>query len=569
MAKLSNLQIQALKERKASCLYWVQNDKILFPPNIEFDPFNFMFQLYLFGAFPLRMDGDGVVKQIQGFESRVMGAKKAAQIGVTVWVIITSIHGLRFGIYPNGIIHLFPTDGDALDISSTKVQPLLDINPNTIKPFVGKVDKLGVRQIGQGYYYMRGAGQTRKINDESGSSSRGKSITADRLIFDEYDEMDMDMVELFKKRIYASKRKEEVYISTPTLPDYGIDKLYNDSNQCTWTIKCSRCGKHTCLELEFPDILLETLDGRVFRICRHCREPLSKHDIASGQWVPLYPSRTKDLSMVWISSLGVPGRDPGAIYKMLQSNDPIVLKNLYNSDLALPYQQSEDSLSKADVYACCGLDVARMSSLKANAMGVDVKSDVLHVVVGYPKSDRSWKILWFGRVEGFNDLYDIAKRMNVRCAVIDYEPQTRKVREFRDGVNFTVYMIDYQERLKAQQKIDDKEGILTVRRTETMDKVVSVFKEQTIEIPRQSTELKVYTKEMTKSVKVLQEDKMTGSRRFVWKKVGEEHYFHATNYFLIASGDYKIISDNKRKSTIPKPDDNADYDPFDTIRGNR
>lgn len=562
--KPSKVQRQAYIERKASCLYWIKHDKIKFPPNLEFDMANFMFQVYLFGAFPLPADKNN----FKGIQSRIMGGKKAAQIGITVWAIATSIHGLKYGLYPNGVIHLFPTDTDAQYISKTKVSPFIDINPNTIRPFIGKVDEVGARQIGDGYYYMRGASQTRQIDGQAGSSSKAKSITGDRLIYDEFDEMDMDMVELFKKRVYASKRKEEVYISTPTLPDYGIDKKYNESNQCMWVIKCSRCGKDTILEMEFPEILIEDAQGRVHRICKHCRKPLSGRDIASGQWVPQYPSRTRDSSMVWISSLAVPNRDPSDIYKGMHSTDPIVLKNLYNSDLAMPYLQSEDALTKQDIFACCGPDAMQIKSFKSNAMGVDVKSDALHVIVGHPIGQKKHKILYIARLNSFHDLYDLARRMNVGCVVIDYEPETRKVREFRQRSGLKVYMIDYQERLKASKKIDEVEGILTVRRTETMDKTVNVVKEGRIEFPRRNDELNVYANEMTKTVKVLQEDKMTGSRRYVWKKIGPEHYFHATGYFIIACEDHSIQAKNRKESTIRKIKKKT-YDPFDAVRGER
>ena len=184
---------------------------------------------------------------------------------------------------------------------------------------------------------------------------------------------------------------------------------------------------------------------------------------------------------------------------------------------------------------------------------------------------NTYKIIWMGRVSDFEDLFDLGNKFNVGCAVIDYEPQTRKVREFRDAVRFRVQMIDYQERLKAQSKSDEITGMLTVRRTETMDKVVSVFKKNLIEIPRKNPEVMEYAKEMTKTCKVIQEDKVTGSRRFVWKKIGPEHYFHSTNYFIIACGDYNIIKENQGRgnSASQADEENNKYCPFDDVRQER
>ncbi len=96
----------------------------------------------------------------------------------------------------------------------------------------------------------------------------------DRVVFDEVDEMEPAMVELALERLGHSMVKEEAYLSTPSIPDFGIDRLYAESDQRIWMIKCEHCGEETCLEIEFPTCLLEFSDGRVIRACKKCKQEI-------------------------------------------------------------------------------------------------------------------------------------------------------------------------------------------------------------------------------------------------------------------------------------------------------
>lgn len=557
MHKDKSIELEALKRRQASCFHWIYYDKIKFPPNQDFDIKSRPYQIELLNGF-----------EDLGYKTpHKMVIKKAAQTGFTVIGMITTIHGLRFGRYPAGALRLFPTERDSSDLSGTKFMPLIENNPKQIGSFIGSINKEGARKIGDGYLYFRGARETKKVDDQAGSSSRLKSITVDRIDYDERDEMDDDMVELASYRILDSSIKEETYLSTPTIPNWGIDALYPLSDQRVWMTKCLKCGKDTCLELEFPECLGQMSDGRVLRLCKHCRNEIMPNSNGS-HWETLYPSKSKDMVGIWISSLSVANRDPISIYTKMQSSNPVVLKNLYNSDLAMAYIQAEDQLTKNDIYACCSREPMQTASHLGTAIGVDVKTDSLHAVVGYLIGENRYRIIYMARVESFNDLHDIAKRFNCKSMCIDYEPQTMKCKEFRLAESYSVYLVDYQDRLKASQKIDEKQGILTVRRTETMDKVFSAIKTPgMLELPRRNAETDQYAMEMTQTAKILEEDNTTGSRRYIYKKLGPEHYYHATNYFLLACNSYELrpeINLSSRNLDTEDAKQNV-YDPFDFI----
>ena len=82
--------------------------------------------------------------------------------------------------------------------------------------------------------------------------------------------------------------KEVLKLSNPTLPDYGIDKAFQETDQRYWLLKCESCGEYTCLEDTFPDCLLETSKG-VIRSCMKCKGELNP---SIGEWVAKRPSIT-------------------------------------------------------------------------------------------------------------------------------------------------------------------------------------------------------------------------------------------------------------------------------------
>ena len=119
--------------------------------------------------------------------------------------------------------------------------------------------------------------------------------------------------------------------------------------------------------------------------------------------------------------------------------------------------------------------------------------------------------------------------------------------------------------MKVSKKIDEKDGLISVRRTETMDNVHNIFTTSgRLEIPRRSLEINRYAIEMTNTAKVLQEDGITGSRRYIYTKLGADHYFHATNYFILACEDMMVLTDNMKTAIDDYyVDERAnEYDPF-------
>jgi len=465
---------------------------------------------------------------------------KGAQMGITeVWVLKT-LHGMIHGKYPAGALYLFPTRDDVGDFSKARFDPLISDNP-CIGNFVTSTDSKNIKRIGQGFLYLRGARATKTIDDTKKSSSQLKSIPVDRIVFDERDEMTDDMVTLAEERVSHSRIQELMYLGTPTVPDFGIDAQYQKSDQRVWMIRCRSCNKTTCLELEFPNCIKwsEKLK-RHYRACANCNAEIFPSD---GQWVALYPDRSKDLVGWWISQLNSTFHTPGYILDLYNNPPNGNLSEVMNSKLGRAFIAAENRLSPNMVWEACTKDGMLLSHDGPCAMGVDV-GKMLNVVIAERPTRNSIKVIKIAEVESFNDLHDLARDFNVKCTVIDYKPEIRKVREFQATERHQVFACDYVERKTGQASWDEKDGFVKVNRTEicdaTHDLVVNVGR---LMLPRRSAEMEKFVKQMCNMAKILAEDDDTGSKEYRYRKLGDDHYRHALNYCWLASQRIGIQSD--------------------------
>jgi len=434
---------------------------------------------------------------------------------------------------------------------------LIRDNPKEVGVFVADTDAVSIKRVQKAMLYLRGARSTSRIEGIKKSSSQLKSVPVDRVCFDEVDEMEPSMIDLALERLSHSEIKEEAYLSTPSVPDYGIDKLYNESDQRIWMIRCEHCGTETCLEIEFPGCLLETVQG-VIRGCKKCKQEIFPRN---GRWVPQYPERSKDMVGWWISHLNSAYVEPGRILKAFNDPPNGNLTEVMNSKLGQAYIPAENRLNISDVYAACGLDPLAVKESNPCAAGIDVGA-TLHVVIGFRPREKVLEICHLARVSSFNDVHDLCKRFNVQCAVIDREPETRKALDFAAGESFPVFLCDYQESVKGAPAWDEEKMLIKVNRTEALDATHDLFmKPRSLILPRRCDEVDIFADQVRNAVKILEEDPETGSRAYRYRKVGADHYRHALAYFHLAAE--RIRVSDARFDRFREPlEAEIDFDPF-------
>lgn len=481
--------------------------------------------------------------------------KKGAQMGFTEIAVLKTLHGMIYGYYPKGVLYLFPTIQDITDFSKARFNPLI-ISNQEIGRFVKDTDSVQIKKVRSSILYLRSARPTQKIEGIKKTSHHLKTIPVDRIVFDERDEMDDEMIDLALERISKSDIKEEVYLSTPSIPDFGIDREYQDSDQRIWMIRCQKCGGETCLEMEFPECLGTRNDGSAFRKCSKCGAEIYPKD---GRWDARYPQN--DTAGFWISQLNSLTVDPTKILEMFLNPPHGNLAEVYNSKLGMAYIAAENRLTRQDVYACCGHDAMVLRDRGPCAMGVDV-GRVLHVVIGKKLGDKIHKIIYVGQVPEFEDLHDMAQRFNVRSAVIDYPYDKRKVREFIAAEPYKVFGSQYQDQMKNDvERRDEEAHVITIDRTYICDVTHDLVWKGMIELPRRCPEIEEYAKEMANIAKILEENKDTGAKVYRYRKLDADHYRHATNYYYMASQE-KIFDALARREVKDVPKQAPAWSPF-------
>ena len=212
----------------------------------------------------------------------------------------------------------------------------------------------------------------------------------------------------------------------------------------------------------------------------------------------------------------------------------------YNRFLGFPYIDIEDRLRVQDVFNCCGDDQMKTSSSIGTAMAGDIMK-TNRVIIAEKKGTGKAKIIYMARVSGFDALYDLVERFNVKSAAICLRPYEESFRKFQTRCaarkeKVTVYGVEYRDKQRNLLKTDEESGIYTLARTEAMDGSQTWIRSGKLEIPRKCEEVKVFARECCNVAKTLETNEKTGDRTYRYREVGTggEHYRHCVNYLKLA-----------------------------------
>jgi hypothetical protein len=439
---------------------------------------------------------------------------KGTQMGLTSKAMLRAMYSARYGNY-RGILYLFPSKSDVLDFSKGRISPLIADNPDTIGKWVTDTDAAGIKRVWNTFLYLRGMISRVGL----------KSIPVDFIIYDELDEAPQKAVDMAQERMGHSELKESLKLSNPTIPDYGIDKAFQETDQRYWLLKCSACGHYTCLEDTFPGCLVE-VQGRVIRACERCQSEL---DPSVGEWVAKRPSITEKRGYHYsqLFSHYVP---PAEILRQFRTTNN--LQDFYNLKIGVAYVEAENRLSVEEVLALCGNSGITSSDPGPCSMGIDQGKD-LHVVIGKRQADKG-RIVHLGIYRDWEELDRLMKAFNVSRCVVDALPETRNARSFAERHKGKVFLNYYQERQKGKYKWNEQDMTVACNRTESLDASHNEIMMGQIILPKECEITREFAQHLHNVAKKLEEDEGTGSKRYVYVKLGPDHFRHAFNYEAMA-----------------------------------
>jgi hypothetical protein len=382
---------------------------------------------------------------------------KPAQVGVSEYAISYTVHGMvegykewsrQVGIPKNGINvgYCFPTKQALSDFAKERFAGLKRESEYLAALFAdSEFDDIGFKQFMNSHLYLRGAWSEEAL----------LSFAADILILDEFDRMDPAAVELARKRLRQSVIKRQLCISTPTMPEKGIHKLYLQSDQRTWEVLCKACGLYCELDY-FRDVRADGRDYEEWKEwddlpiikakwsvhCPACKEPIDR--FGPGRW------RAKNPEVdLWhgyqVPALCFPSVKLEELGLLAISADPTVKTEFYRSDLGLPYAPSDARISEtmwralADHYDDRFFQTTEWTK---TTMGVDVGAYLNYRIEGTASDGRRY-IRAMGKVKKYDDLTSIMKQYKVRACVIDAHPELHKTAEWAEKFKGRVWRAYY------------------------------------------------------------------------------------------------------------------------------
>jgi hypothetical protein len=424
---------------------------------------------------------------------------------------------------PRGIIYWLPTGEAVSDFVNTKINPFINENEELAaakaEDSMRSTDNQGLRFMWGIPIFVRGLK----------SKTQVKSISADAAIYDEFDEAEPGQVAQARKRLSASTVRISVDLSTPTLPDYGIDQRFQETDQRHYAFKCESCSTWNILEDNWPNTFEQDKDGHYYAACRKCRKKL---DLTNGTWVAKQNGFARGYH---ISQLYSPFVSPDEIMREYQNTE--FMGHFYNHVLGLPYLSATDRVTHEHIMSLCD-PLFPMPAMygKPTAMGIDVGSNLNCVVVDVAKPHR---VIHIDTYKQFEDLDRVMLKYNVQQVVLDALPETRKVKEFIARHKSKSWACFYSEHQKGSYAWKEDERIVSVNRTEVLDTMTGSLLERRIIMPQASTNVGLMAYQIANLAKVIEEDRETGERRATWRKLGPDHYGHALSYSLIAASRLK------------------------------
>jgi len=477
-----------------------------------------------------------------------MVGQKAAQMAYTETAINRAFKSID--IDRQSVLYVLPTERpDAADFSSSRFDPALEMSPH-LSALFSDTKNLGLKRAGMASLYVRSAR----------SRSQLKSVPAGIMIFDELDEMEEAAVILGRERASGQFEKFEFDLSTPTVPKFGINKEYQQSDQRHYIFQCPCCSRHT--ELVFPDCIVITADTyydeRIkdsYYICKECKGTLDHSTkaewlgIGNAGWQPSFSGRHVygyHINQMYSFTIAPWEFATSALRRHLSEEDE---QEFFNSKLGLPHVVKGAQINDDDIEKCTG-HYARAGGAGSNqfvCMGIDVGNKIHVEITEYLLDEAKAaktkdvnlmskaRVLTQFTVDEFEELDDYIFQYDVNSVVIDRQPEQRKSKEFTNrfrGMAWTC--VTTGDKISGRDIVEhewEDENSVSIDKTSWLDVALRRFKAGTISIPL-DTDLE-YRDHIKEPVRVYKKNAQ-GQPRGIYLAAGADHYAMARCYCEIA-----------------------------------
>lgn len=191
-----------------------------------------------------------------------------------------------------------------------------------------------------------------------------RGISANSIFIDEVQDIILDNIPVIEECAARKNPKRMIFCGTPKTFDNAIQKLWEQSTQHYWAIKCPHCG-HWNVPIQFENLLPDYLG------CTKCKKQLNA---VRGEYVAKFPSREFvgfHISQAMVA--GVEGTNVpwSRLYEKV-TNPLYGVGKLYNECLGFSYDSGSKLLTETDVYNCCDKDMESLTIDRKPEWGMQV-----------------------------------------------------------------------------------------------------------------------------------------------------------------------------------------------------
>lgn len=495
---------------------------------------------------PWRFEYHPWLKQMHDDQAEVIIGQKAAQMGFSEWAINKTFFWLD--ILGEDVLYLLPNaKPDSSDFSVGRFEPALASSTHISEMF-SDTKNIGMKKAGAAILYIRG----------SRSDSQLKSIPTGRIVYDEYDEMANTVRALAQERMSGQVNRQELLISTPTIPDFGINQEYLASDQKHFMFKCPICNKweeltYSSDESEKSSIVIigdrfnDPEVEKSYLRCKNTDKELNHATkniwLANNEWVPQQVNT--NISGYHVNQLYSTAAHPSkfAIAKLRADTNPAYAQEFAKSKQGLPYIESGSRVTDKELQQCeRPYHMVHQWQGGLTMMGVDVGTRLHFEVCEYTFTGSGVdvnnltksKVLKAGFVKDFEELDQLMAAFHIAHCVIDANPERRKATEFAERHMGRVSLCYYIVGLSNANPIVIQPDIYAVKvdRTSWLDLTLSRFRNESKTFPVDiSEEYRPHMKALVRRYKIADNGDISAS--YVNANTAD-HLAHAANYCEVA-----------------------------------
>jgi hypothetical protein len=457
---------------------------------------------------PLNFNNYRFLLDIYADNSPFMCAMKAAQIGFTTYEILKS----AFEAYNENIdiIYVLPTADDVKQFSGGKTNRIIGNNP-ILQKWTSDKDSVEQKKFGRATIYYKG----------SWTERAALMISAKKLIVDELDRCKSSVIEQYDSRLQAINNPKKAFFSNPSIPDFGIDKIYKQSDQKKWHIHHS-CGKTFVMDEKCIDY-----DKEMY-ICPICHHEITDEERRMGEWI-----KTSEgvWSGYWIPLWITPWTSAKKIAQYKKDKSPEYFANFV---AGTAYVGGGDKVSAQTISKCLSPKVNSQSSRVI--IGVDTGLPI-HIVCANKEGYFYYDTLSMpDKGNPYKELESLMLRWPKSIVIADQGGDLIGIRELQAKYPGRVFLVWYRRDKKGTEMIewgkDNEYGKVTADRNRLIQLFIDEMMDKRVVFNGTESEWQEYISHWLNIYRVWEENAL-GMKEFKWERSGPDHYVHCSIYARI------------------------------------